>query len=276
MAPGEGDDLAVARRCSCSTRTENKPMSASLKILGKALQSSADKAVSQGAQVLLVQLLGTAVAGPLSAALGTVAKELIGALLETTSAVEKKLDTLLREPATTAMRMLEQIASLPLATPESRREVQRQLAVAYDRLDKAYTNAEKHFPEKLDLIRYYQTLVAALRPDAHEFVDLFVAQFRRQIPQMAARSTALRERAREMEPEVEAARMAVEYAPRVGVDTTEGRAFAGIELARIGGEQRDCLAEADELERAAGELELFCRFVSKLSQQTLADARRSS
>lgn len=246
----------------------------SLKILSKALQSSAEKAVSEGSKGLLVELLGSALAGPVGAALGVVAKELIGVLLETTSSVDKKLDAVLREPMTTALRTLERTWSIPSATPESRREVQRQLAVAYDLLDKAHTYAEKHYPEQLDLIRYCQTLVAALRPDAHELVDLAVAQFRAQLPQLAARATALRERARALESEVEAARLAVQYAPRVGVDAVENRALAMIDLGRIGGEQRDCLARAKELEQAASELELFCRFVSKLSQQTLADFRR--
>jgi hypothetical protein len=248
----------------------------SLAILSKALQASAGKVVEDNASRLLGDLLGAAVAGPAGAALAAIAGALIEALLKSTSAVERKLDTVLEEPLVTAVRLVGQANSVPQATPESRRERLRQLAHAYDLLAKAHTYAEKQHPEKVRLVRYYQTVVAAMRPDAHEFADLFVAELRAGIPPLFARAAGLRERARHLESDVEAARLAVKYAPRVGAESAENRALAMIDLGRVGSELADTLAEAKALEHAASELELFCQFAAKLSQQTLAAARAGS
>jgi hypothetical protein len=87
---------------------------------------------------------------------------LIGNVFKETTATDRKLDFLLREPFKTATRTVKDVLSEEAQDDAEEEEATRRLQHAADRLDTAYTYAETELPNKLLLVVVYQTLVAAL------------------------------------------------------------------------------------------------------------------
>jgi hypothetical protein len=243
-----------------------------IRILSEALNSSTHKFVEEGAPKILASAIGLAVAGPLGAGLGAVAGELIKALFEKASLVEVKLDVVLKEPFETAMRTVREARSVPRATPESYWEYQRQLTLAYDLLGKAYTYAEFRKPFHRLEVRLYQCLVAAFRPGSHEFVDLYVAEFRSVALAAAVRSNEFAGMAAELDPAIAHAKAWLD-AVIDAQSASEDVGASGEALYRLTSQQAAAKERAAQLAAEAVELNLFADFALKISATTLAEAR---
>lgn len=147
-----------------------------LKVLKKALESTAKESVEYIGGYLLVQAVSAAVAGPGAAILGAAAEALISALLEQTSAVEQKLDALIAEPLDTATAIIRDALELHAATDDEKNEAREDLRDALREIRAAYSYATRLHPEQCLLIRFYQCIVLALMRGRHYQLTKYITQ----------------------------------------------------------------------------------------------------
>jgi len=240
---------------------DNQPAVA---ILNEALQAAASKAVEEQAPAVLGHLIRAALVGPASAALGAIAGELIKALFDRTEAMDRKLSALMREPFETAKRTVIEALAVRIETADAQQERERVLTRAADLLERAYTLEQGSSQE---LVRYYQCLVAALRPQAQGYLELYTNELRQKAGGLRTFAAAENQRAEEYSPQIDDALRSLKYVPRVGVDSFDQKTGQAMQVGILGAAQSGHQQRAKTATEQADSLDLFCDFVLRLARQ---------
>jgi hypothetical protein len=236
------------------------------RLVTKASESTAKELTKAVGGMLLHRVMATAIAEPAAAILGEVAGAFASALLEQTSAIERKLDKLLAEPFETAVTTIEEAVLARPSTPVEFDERNRQLQRAFDDLRKARTLAEDE--EERNVVRLYQVLVAAMMRGGGAYVREYVAELRSLAQAAREQATFAKANASALHPEEQ-------YEALQNLAITEGQMMlpSGLggtigmanQVARLEKSKQQWLDEATQMAGYAGYLDLFCDFVSALS-----------
>lgn len=147
-------------------------------VIRKALETTVTESVESIGGAVLRHVLPAVLANPTIAVLSAAVEALVEALSKETDQLEKKIDAVLLEPMTSAVRTLTEVMSVSVSTPEQEQEVERQLNRSYDNLGKALSYAEKTEPDKVTLIRVYMAFTAALKSGGEPFAELHIGKLR--------------------------------------------------------------------------------------------------
>lgn len=165
-----------------------------LSVLEGGIEGATEKTVEglvvHGLAPLLTGIVTEAVAGTLSGVIGV----LLRRLFDHSKIIAERLQLILDEPFLTASQTLRDISLVDIRSPEELQECRRQLALAFDNLSKAYTLAKVNAPGRLQVIRFYQCLTAALMSGGRPFAELYLAEFGDYIAKRLAEATDLQTR----------------------------------------------------------------------------------
>jgi hypothetical protein len=223
---------------------------------------------------LVARAVGVAIAtsatGVGAAVLGTAAKELAQALLDSTSAMEAKLDRIIAEPLQSALAGLNDIVRAQFTTENELQRVDNDLSALFRNLQKAATLAGRTDPSQRLLIRAVQAYVAALEAGGGPYVAVIVREFREIAASLKSAADALDEQRRH-EPELVFSKDEYEGAWMQAL--SYGNAGGVIGMAAMEDKHLSAhaaqAAEAASMRRTAEDLELYCVFVEKLRDRRL-------
>ena len=166
------------------------------RVLHKALEETASAAVEAGGSRLLMRVLPYVLANPAASIVAAVTKELMAALLDQSSLMEKKIDKLMEVPFRAGAReLLDCLETRPANETEKIFWIEK-LNQASSHLDEAYASADA--PGKKLLVRAMQTSVVALIPGGTSFFNKYIQEFRDVSRDMKTRSAQLRKEADEI------------------------------------------------------------------------------
>ena len=154
-----------------------------LRIVSKGMHQAAEESTKKLGGELLTKVLPAAiagqVAGPLAAAIAGIVGAMIDGVFKETSAVERKLNTVLANPFRTAQQTVRSVLEEEIRNDAEESFANRRLEAAHDRLDEAYVYAEAQSPQKCLLVQVYQCIVAALIESGGASMRRCISQFQK-------------------------------------------------------------------------------------------------
>ncbi|GLH75070.1 hypothetical protein GETHLI_35730 [Geothrix limicola] len=238
-----------------------------LRLAAKILAATAGKVTDSA---LVATLAGTAlspfsvIAGP---ALGVAVKVLIEQLTDETSKLEAKLDLILREPLLSACQTLQEVLSAQFRTAAEIQERERQLAVAFDNLKRAYNYTEEKNTDNQLVIRMYQAIVAALKEGGRPFAYLYVGDLYAVASEARGEAALLRDTATAIDPQFfeehrgDVVRYAVDWDHYYQLQASVNKTIENEEQ-----HKEELLTKAANLEKAASYMESLCSLVRKVAE----------
>lgn len=168
-----------------------------VEVLFAAFESATEVTIEEVAGRLLAYAISSAIAHPAAAVLGGVARALITKLFDKTKELESRMNEILDEPFQTAVTSLKEVMSVKAHTEEDQYEIQRRLGTVCDRLQSAYTYAEKNAQTRRLTIRSYQVIAAALTKGGRPFMELYLKDLRSAANDLGNRAWAIEANAKQ-------------------------------------------------------------------------------
>ena len=203
---------------------------------------------------MLVDVIPSVIADPVSKVLGSVAKEIVKAILDNSTRLEQQLGRLLDAPFRTGTVQLRAYLQTSPVKDEERDFWIDKLRQASNHLDEAYELAAT--PDRKLLVRSMQTITVALLPGATYLFNSYVSEFENRSRQLKIESERLRE---------EAIRMG-DYISGFFVGLSEGQqiVFEARAQRQHYSRKYSLTMESENLMRQAKETDIFIDFVKAL------------
>ena len=167
-----------------------------VEVLIATFESVTEQVVEGMADRLLASAVSAAIRHPVAAVLAGVARALITGIFDKTREIEGKVDQIIDEPFQTAVTSFKEVMNISAETSNEQVEVQRRLGVICDRLQTAYTYAEKKNQTRLLGIRSYQALTAAMTIGGRPFMELYLKDLRSAAQDLFERAESIELQAR--------------------------------------------------------------------------------